>query len=218
MFWKGSDVERSQNLWRRWMLACNMPRPGGKPLRPMYCFCSGGFFEGLKVSEASEKQFIDALTKEGDQAGLLVDGRRLVSLRSWPETGTWEPDAQRFPHGIKAVSDYVHAKNAKLIVWFEPERVTGGSGLAKNHPEWLLGGDAVEPGQSGGPQVAYRPRRSASHASRASISIARISIWLRLDYWRKNDAPDRQGITENLHVQGYLGLLGRTCCGVIRAC
>ena len=59
MFWKGSDIERSQNLWRRWMLACNMPRPGGKPLRPQYCFCSGGFFEGLKVSEAVEKQFID---------------------------------------------------------------------------------------------------------------------------------------------------------------
>ncbi len=25
-----------------------------------------------------------------------------------------------------------------------------------------------------------------------------------LGYWRGNDAPDRQGITENLHVQGYL--------------
>ncbi len=25
-----------------------------------------------------------------------------------------------------------------------------------------------------------------------------------LDFWRRNDAPDRQGMTENLHVQGYL--------------
>jgi alpha-galactosidase len=25
-----------------------------------------------------------------------------------------------------------------------------------------------------------------------------------IDYWRGNDAPDRQGITENFHVQGYL--------------
>ena len=25
-----------------------------------------------------------------------------------------------------------------------------------------------------------------------------------LGHWRKNDPPDRQGITENLHVQGYL--------------
>ena len=25
-----------------------------------------------------------------------------------------------------------------------------------------------------------------------------------LDFWRRNDAPDRQGITENHHVTGYL--------------
>ena len=31
-FWKGDRV-RSQNLWRRWMLAHNLPRPGGKPMR-----------------------------------------------------------------------------------------------------------------------------------------------------------------------------------------
>ena len=41
-------------------------------------------------------------------------------------------------------------------------------------------------------------------ASRASASIARTSTWIRSRYWRKNDAPDRQGITENLHVQNYL--------------
>ena len=32
-FWKG-DWIRSQNIWRRWMLAHNLPRPGGKPLPP----------------------------------------------------------------------------------------------------------------------------------------------------------------------------------------
>ena len=28
-FWKGGDWIRSQNIWRRWMIAHNMPRPGG---------------------------------------------------------------------------------------------------------------------------------------------------------------------------------------------
>ena len=36
LFWKGTDPVRAQNLWRRWMLAHNVPRPGGKPLRPIY--------------------------------------------------------------------------------------------------------------------------------------------------------------------------------------
>lgn len=27
-----------------------------------------------------------------------------------------------------------------LIVWYEPERVTAGTWLAENHPDWVLGG------------------------------------------------------------------------------
>ena len=37
-----------------------------------------------------------------------------------------------------AVSDYAHSKGIKIIVWFEPERVTPGSWLYEHHPEWLL--------------------------------------------------------------------------------
>jgi alpha-galactosidase len=204
MYWKGSDVARSQNQWRRWMLACNMPRPGGKPLRPMYCFCSGGFFEGLKVSEAIEKQFIDVLTKERIKLDYWWMDAGWYPCGAWPETGTWEVDEQRFPHGIKAVSDNVHAHNAKLIVWFEPERVgTPNSWLAKNHPDWLLGGALLNLGNP-----AAR-KWLTGHVDRLlteqGIDLYRQDFNIApLDFWRKNDAPDRQGITENLHVQGYL--------------
>ena len=37
--------------------------------------------------------------------------------------GTWKPDPVRFPRGIREVSDYIHGKGMKLILWFEPERV-----------------------------------------------------------------------------------------------
>ena len=202
VFGKGG-VERSQNLWRRWMLACNMPRPGGKPLRPMYCFCDGGFFEGLKVSEASEKLFLDVLTKEGIKLDYWWMDAGWYPCGSWPETGTWEVDKQRFPGGIKAVSDNVHAKGAKLIVWFEPERVTGGSALAKEHPDWLLGGTLLNLGNP-----AAR-KWITDHVDRLlteqGIDLYRQDFNMApLDFWRKNDAPDRQGISENLHVQGYL--------------
>jgi alpha-galactosidase len=203
MFWQGSDIERSQNLWRRWMLACNMPRPGGKPLRPMYIFCSGGFFEGLKVSEAIEKQFLDVLTKQRIKLDYWWMDAGWYPCAAWPETGTWEPDPARFPHGIKAVSEYVHAKNAKLIVWFEPERVTGGSWLAKTHPEWLLGGTLLNLGNAGARKWLID---HVDHLlTEQGIDLYRQDFNMSpLDFWRKNDAPDRQGITENLHVQGYL--------------
>ena len=34
-FWQGADWIAAQNIWRRWMLAHNMPRPGGRLPAPM---------------------------------------------------------------------------------------------------------------------------------------------------------------------------------------
>ena len=36
-FWKGGDWICAQNIWRRWMIAHNMPRPGGKLPPPQLC-------------------------------------------------------------------------------------------------------------------------------------------------------------------------------------
>ena len=85
-FYRGDRI-RAQNVWRAWMLAHNLPRPGGKPPEPMFSSCSGGFFPGLKCNEANELRFIDTFVKRGHQARLLVDGRRLVSVRRLAEGG-----------------------------------------------------------------------------------------------------------------------------------
>jgi alpha-galactosidase len=208
LFWKGEDVIRAQNLWRRWMLAHNMPRPGGKPLRPMYPFCSGGFFEGLKVSEAGEKQFIDILTREGIRLDYwwMDAGWYPCDPVGWPKVGTWEVDAKRFPKGIRAVSDYAHSKGAKLVVWFEPERVHPDTWLAQNHPEWIYGG-------KGGGLLKLGDAKCRTwlidHVDKLlteqGIDLYRQDFNIEpLKSWRDADAPDRQGINENMHVQGYL--------------
>ena len=35
LFWQGEDVVRSQNLWRRWFMAHNIPKVDGKPPTPL---------------------------------------------------------------------------------------------------------------------------------------------------------------------------------------
>ncbi|MBP6506228.1 MAG: alpha-galactosidase [Opitutaceae bacterium] len=203
LFWRGADVERAQNIWRRWMLADNLPRPGGQPLRPMYNFCSGGYFEGLKVSEASEKEFIDVLEREGIKLDYWWMDAGWYPCPKWWNVGTWEPDAARFPNGLKAVSDYVHGRGTKLIVWFEPERATDGSWLAQNHPEWLIGGKLFNFGDPAARQ--WMTDHVDQLITEQGIDLYRQDFNMSpLESWRTNDAPDRQGITENLHVQGYL--------------
>ncbi len=203
LFWRGTDAVRAQNLWRRWMLAHNLPHPGGQPLAPLFAFCSGGFFEGLKVSETSEKQFINLLGREGIKLDCWWMDAGWYPCSAWPQVGTWEPDPQRFPNGLKAISDYVHARGMKLIVWFEPERVESGSWLSTHHPEWLLGGKLLNLGDPGAKQWVIE---HIDHLIREQgIDLYRQDFNLDpLAFWRQNDAPDRQGMTENLHVQGYL--------------
>jgi alpha-galactosidase len=203
MFWKGSDVERSQNLWRRWMLACNMPRPGGKPLRALYSFCCCAFFPDYKASEAGEKQFFDALTKQGIKLDYWWMDTGWYSGKTLGEIGEWVPDPTRYPRGVKAVSDYVHARDAKLIVWFEPEFLAAGTAMAKKHPEWFLGGSVLNLGNREARQ--WLTDHIARTLTEQGIDLYRQDHNIApLDFWRKNDAADRQGITENLCVQGYL--------------
>ncbi|NIM47666.1 MAG: hypothetical protein GTO22_00120, partial [Gemmatimonadales bacterium] len=42
-FWKG-DRLRAQNIWRRWMIELNLPKPFGKPVVPQMAGCSSHQF------------------------------------------------------------------------------------------------------------------------------------------------------------------------------
>ena len=97
----------------------------------------------------------------------------------------------------------------KFMLWFEPERVGDpNSWLGKNHPQWLLpndwGGSILDEGNPAA-------RKWLTDHISAMIESQGLD-WYREDMngggpcpaWRKNDAPDRQGMTENLYVQGHL--------------
>ena len=81
-FWKGGDWLRAQNVWRRWFIAHNLPRPGGKLPPTQWCGAAtigGGLMEG--VTEENCQAVHRCLPGDGLEAGLLVDGCRVVSLR-----------------------------------------------------------------------------------------------------------------------------------------
>ena len=206
-FWQGDRVD-AQNVWRRWMLAHNLPRTrDGKLPPPLFASCSGGFFPGLRTSEAGERQFITAFTHAGVKLDYWWIDAGWYACTDWPQTGTWTPDPVRYPHGLRAVSDFAHAHGMGLIVWFEPERVTPGTFLYTNNPAWLLGQD----GQQkllylGNPQARqWLTDYVDGMLRREGIDLYRQDFNIDpLPYWRANDAPDRQGLTEMRDIEGYL--------------
>ncbi len=212
-FWRG-DWIHAQNVWRRWMLEHNVPRPGGKPLGPQMAACSSHQFgEMVNANEANQMLFIDRYLEEKlpldywwmDAGWYVMDSK--YHPWGWPCTGTWEVDTNRFPHGLRAISDHAHAKGVKTIVWFEPERVAQGTWLYTNNPAWLLGRDGDQKLLNLGHPEALQ--WTIGHFSRL-IREQGVDLYRQdynidpLTYWRGADAPDREGATENHYVTGYL--------------
>ena len=92
----------------------------------------------------------------------------------------------------------------------EPNWWWVGTWLAKNHPEWLFGGQKAGTDLNllnlGNPDAR---RWLTDHIDKLiteqGIDLYRQDFnWGALQFWRAHDSPDRQGMNENLHVQGYL--------------
>ena len=207
-FWK-DDYIRSQNTWRRWMIAHNLPRPGGKLPPVQLAACSSHQFgEMINADSASQKLFIDRYLKEGLKLDYWwMDAGWYWNRWGWPHVGTWEVDTKRFPGGLRPICDHGHAKGVKSIVWFEPERVMPDTWLFDKHPEWLLGADGgTKLLNLGNPQAR---EWLIDHIDKL-ITSEGIDLYRQdfnmdpLDYWRTADEPERQGITEIRYVEGYL--------------
>jgi len=207
-FWKGNWIV-AQNVWRRWMMAHSMPRPGGRLPQPqLLASSSRQYNEMIDANEASQIMFIDRYLQEGIKLDYwwMDAGWYVHHGGGWPRVGTWQVDAARFPRGLRAISDYAHSKGIKVLVWFEPERVAAGTQLTNSHPEWVLGG------AKGGllnlsdeAACLWLIQHVDGLVNEQGIDLYRQDFNMEpLTYWHGADAPDRQGTTEIRHVTSYL--------------
>ena len=208
VFYRG-DQWHGQNLWRRWMLDCNVPRPDGELPKAIHAVGLG-----LRQSEKSETDGIHLF--EDQHAGLThwwMDAGWYPCPNEdagwWSGVGTWDPDPDRWPHGIRPVSDLAHSTGLKTILWFETERVHEGTWLWKNHPEWLLINKDIPTERLldlGNPDAwKWIVDKIDSQLIAQGIDVYRSDFNFEpLGFWRAHDAADRQGMTEMRHVEGYL--------------
>ena len=151
LLWAGEDRVRAHNLWRRWLLAHNLPRTLDGQLPPPLLF--GGtslqFNEMTAATEENQKGFITRyLAARVPLDYWWMDAGWYPCHGEWWLTGTWEPDPERFPQGLRAISDFAHERGLQTLLWFEPERVTDGAWLHREHPPWLLSRPDLPAGES----------------------------------------------------------------------
>jgi alpha-galactosidase len=203
MPWK-DDIMRAHNQLRRMMLFHYMPKENGRPARlPISLQCWDRYWgrpgmasETRQISEAKFAHEIGCDTLWVDAAWFPPD--------FGSGAGNWFPKPTDFPRGLKPVSDVCHGLGMKFLVWFEPERVAKGTQIANEHPEFVFGGKEGGLFKMNDPTARqWMTDLLVDRLKSYGIDVYREDANIdMLPFWRQNDAPDRQGITEIRYIEG----------------
>ena len=113
----------------------------GRPYSPLVAY-NTWFTYGTGIDENSMRAEIESAADLGIElfvvdAGWYPSGSDPSDFTTG--LGVWEEDRERFPSGLRALSDLAHERGMKFGIWVEPERVdmqtVGKPGLARER--WL---------------------------------------------------------------------------------
>ena len=205
---------RALNLWRRWLIDCNLRVVGGELFQP-HCAASTSWIYG-EMKDATDQNQIEAFDtylRNGlkldywwmDAGWYFKNPKGEVPISSWVETGSWYMDTNKFPSEMADISKHCAEHGAKTLLWFEPERITGDTYLAE-HPEWLVNGALANMSD---PELrAYLVERVSSVMEKGGIHLYRQDYNIDpLGHWvihENNSGEGRHGFLENHCVTGYL--------------
>jgi len=213
MAWN-NDLYTAHNRFRRLMLFNYLPKPNGRPARiPVALQCFDRY--SLRPDWASESGQMKA-ARVADELGcdtLWLDAAWFPG--DFPSgVGNWFAKPDAFPRGLKPVSDLCHDLGLQFMLWFEPERADSNSSIAKEHPEFLYPRTTVEFGGTshlvnlGDPNTRFFMTDLLSKCIHDyGIDIYRLDFNISpLRFWRENDEPDRQGMSEIRHIEGLYAM------------
>ena len=220
---KGTTVAAMQTRIHRFMIDHKSPRDAqGKLLRPLLSIGSGG---GNKTPEMMFKIIDWAKRNKMPFDCFWVDAGwngppHMPDLLSncgnmWYRfVGDWRFNAMVHPDGnLAAVADAAHAAGLRMLLWAEPERcvMDPPPPVFTEHRDWILPtqDSLVEWKRSlnvnlGDPDARSWVLETVSKLVRESkLDIYRQDFNMNpLPIWQRNDAPDRQGVTEMKYIDG----------------
>lgn len=230
---RNEDV--ATNAWRRWFIDCNMPKEGGEKLSPKVAVCLplDRDDSSLKTCGAVAERTLENMYEHGFAPDIYwhdatwfgsVRGDSLTYMKengdivcNWYKTGSWTVDRSQWSN-LPDICDLVHSHGGKAMLWFEPERIGDDDvSTLKNRlgidPEWLLfrqQRDQILVNFGVPEALDYMFKKICSVIDANGIDYYREDFNMDpIDNWLIGDGlqgPMRNGITENLHVQGHLKL------------
>jgi len=209
-FWKGPSDLCGNNRLRQVVIQHYLPRRQGNVVLPPIC----GSVAEMGKDGSYEEPHVKAMPIHA-QRGLEVFWSDMDPQHWYPGdfpngTGNWMVDPVKYPHGLKPIGDAAHQAGLEYLLWYEPERVAAGTQVEREHPGLITKIDAN----------GFRLFRLDDPAARRWLTdlmdkhMTEAGVdWIRQDFnfaplpfWKANDAPDRQGITEAKYVEGLYAM------------
>ena len=140
-FYNGKNPVKGFNMFRDWIKACVYPENAPRVQTNMdilFVSSTRTAAEMLYDIEHIAKDKLSAVDNFWMDAGWYA-----INGEDWGDgVGSWKTSKERFPDGIKAISDYGKAHDdTGLVLWYEPERLTNKSylyGMGLAHDRWLV--------------------------------------------------------------------------------
>ncbi|MDR3709424.1 MAG: alpha-galactosidase [Capsulimonadaceae bacterium] len=209
--YEGRQILRGQNILRRFLREKIAPQYDGKPITPPISTMAWG---GITEEEHLKRiEFLKAHPKLKFDAYWIDAGWYAPPSNSeheplwWQFNGEYRFNPDILPHGLRPVADAAKRLGMKFLLWVEPERAVTGTRLPNERPEWYLG-ERKENGylllNMGNPEaVDWCIDYISSLIEKEGVDFYREDFNTDpLPFWRSNDAPDRQGITEVKAIAG----------------
>ncbi len=197
------DRWRGQNLLRQFVLTHHRPQRNGQPLLAPI---TNGNWGGTRA-EIHLDNIRKIVQHELPIEYYWIDAEWYGRAGGawYPNAGNWEVKKDLYPNGFKPLSDSLRKSGRELMLWFEPERVFEDTPWRKDYADWLLdnGGDSclLNLGNADA-------RKFVTDFINAKIDEFGLGCYRQdfnidpLEFWRKADAPDRQGMTEIRYIEG----------------
>lgn len=212
--WAGDDSDIGYNLFRQIMIKHIMPRVEGQLVFPP--ISSPCVQENLAANHDNQMHHILHDMNGLDFEAYWLDawwhkGGFPHGMGSYTYPIAKAVDPERFPQGIKPLSEAVHDKGYKFLLWFAPETAWEGSAIWHEHPHWLLS-SATAPASSTVNLGIPEAREYMTKLMDAYIKTWGVNVW-RTDsgpvaaHFQDNDTdPDRKGILEIRYYEGLYRL------------
>ena len=213
--WRGPR-EEANNAFRRLLLDHYLLKVRGGAAEP-FVYCNTAFTrKGQWLNECNEANQISLIRalEPLKPEGVITDAGWFVG--GWPNgAGNWTPRREAYPNGFEPVCAAALECGTQYGLWFEIERVFAGTDLDRDHPDWVLkikdpkaaeGTRKLDQGLAdfGLPEVQNHFFRIIdAFMATPGFGCFRVDFNMNpLHWWRQNDEPEREGLTEIKYITG----------------